>query len=662
MTNEARKLLVVPSDPLHALGAKGYDGAWLRRYYNPGGCFDEVRLLNVFAEDDTPLPMIDVAVGGDMDVWRETNANPWQHDEVAIETLRENFPGLPQEWITAAREFAPDCIRAYDPAWSGLLAVELAEALGVPSLVSVHNTRGLCGGVLRRADCVMAVSEGVAQRCIGLGAPDPKVVTVFNRVDREHFTPEGKSAGGPDGSPRLLSIARDAEQKNLDRLLDACERAQSACPDLKLVHIGQSSRDWSRWEFARHIDAVPHDEIPSWMRWADALLLPSLYEGFGVALAEAHACGLPCIASDREPMNEIVTHKWDGLLVDPENTPAIAGAIQSIADPGTRERLAAPARTSSERFDISEIEKRESGLYHWLLRDEWPKVSVVLPTYNRAKRARDAIRNVLEQGYPNFELIIVNDGSTDGTREMLDKLDDERVTVIQQENKGLPRALNAGFEKATGKYWTWTSDDNAYHEGAIAALARELELNPDAGLVYGNQWIVDEHGEGRLGKSAPAEMLDTGNRVGACFMYRASVAKVIGEYDPDYTLVEDWDYWLRIRRHAKLVYLNRVMYTKGESPDTLSRTQYPQVQEMHLKLLARENANRPDVEDQLYQHLVHYSATSKNYGLTRVAISAAWRAVKKRPLAGKSWRALFRVLTPLPVLRTMRKIRGLDAG
>ena len=100
-------------------------------------------------------------------------------------------------------------------------------------------------------------------------------------------------------------------------------------------------------------------------------------------------------------------------------------------------------------------------------------VSVVLPTFNRAHLIEAAVRNILAQDYPNLELVVVNDGSTDATAEVLGRLErelaDPRLRVLTKENGRVARALNSGFEQARGEYLTWTSDDNAYRPGAISA-------------------------------------------------------------------------------------------------------------------------------------------------------------------------------------------------
>jgi glycosyltransferase involved in cell wall biosynthesis len=655
-----RRLLVIAGEPIQGLLAKGHSAEYLARYYNPAGAFDEVRLLNLYGETAAGVQFLDVASNPAFQAWRDGMADPWRHEQISGEAMRQFFPGVPADWFAAIRDFAPGCIRAYDGAWPGFLGVQLATALNVPAVVSVHNSRGICGEVVAGAGTVIAVSEFVAARCIELGANPANVVTLNNRVDRDRFTPEGDPAAGPQGSPRLLCVAREHPQKNLDRMLEACTRAAKSHPDLRLVHIGRSSRTWPG--FVTHLDSAPNSELPGWYRWADALLLPSLWEGFGVVLAEALACGTPCITSKRPPMSEIVTHGWDGLLVDPESVDDIARAIAQIALPSTQARLAAPARTSSERYDIARIEQREAAIYRTITESAWPKVSVVLPTYKRAHLIEAAVRNVLSQDYPNLELVVVNDGSPDNTAEVLARISDPRLRVITRENGGLPRALNTGFEHATGEFWTWTSDDNAYRPGALRALARELVINRDVGLVYADMQVRDEKGREHRFVCGPPEGIEEKCCVGGCFMYRASIARLVGSYDAEYALAEDYDYWLRMRKHTAFAWLQRVLYDYADDPESLTRRRLSQVQAKRLQLLEREHGSRADWKERKFEHLVQYSVYSKKYGLSGAAIATAWRAAMLKPGSRGGWWALLRALTPRAILNLTRRLRGLDAS
>ena len=194
------------------------------------------------------------------------------------------------------------------------------------------------------------------------------------------------------------------------------------------------------------------------------------------------------------------------------------------------------------------------------------KVSIILPVYNGAKCVANSIDSVLSQTYENFELVVVNDCSTDNTLDILNEYakKDSRVKVFTNEvNKKLPRTLNAGFEKATGEYLTWTSDDNMYRPEAIAQMVQFLDENPEVGLVYCDMTVRNELGdeikeEERV--AAPVKDLRLRSICGACFMYRSEVAAKAGDYDPDLFLAEDYEYWIRISKNAKIAPLHKNLY------------------------------------------------------------------------------------------------------
>jgi len=191
-----------------------------------------------------------------------------------------------------------------------------------------------------------------------------------------------------------------------------------------------------------------------------------------------------------------------------------------------------------------------------------PKVSVVLPTYNGAKYIRQSIDSCLKQTYSNIELIIVDDGSTDETFEIIDSYEDKRIKFIEhKKNRGLPHALNTGFKNATGEYLTWTSDDNYYAREAIEVMVKTLDNNKKIDFIYSNYWYID--GEGNKVKAVnrnPAEVLKMGNYLGPCFLYRRKVYLEVGEFDSDYRFVEDYEYWLRVRQKFLMCKIDEYLY------------------------------------------------------------------------------------------------------
>lgn len=202
-------------------------------------------------------------------------------------------------------------------------------------------------------------------------------------------------------------------------------------------------------------------------------------------------------------------------------------------------------------------------------------ISVVLPVFNGEMYLKEAVDSVLAQTYPNLELIIVDDGSTDRSGEIADSYlnEDDRVKVIHQKNMKLPSALNNGFDIARGEYYTWTSADNRMFPDCLEVLATELERDRTCDMVFGNMRLIDENGDILRGKGwyelpplsgnvilpDSVESLNNvaNNTIGAAFLYRAGAAAVLQPYNR-FTL-EDYDYFMRMN---SLFSIKHILYKK----------------------------------------------------------------------------------------------------
>ena len=165
--------------------------------------------------------------------------------------------------------------------------------------------------------------------------------------------------------------------------------------------------------------------------------------------------------------------------------------------------------------------------------EQKPLVSIVLPTYNGSKYLAEAVESCRAQTWPNWELIIVDDCSTDGTPDLIRALaqKDPRIRSVRHErNRKLPAALNTGFAQARGEFLTWISDDNAYRPDALAEMAAYLLAHPDVGLVYTDSMVVDENGRPlRLRRVPEPETLLERDPVGWSFLYRQAVREAVGQ-------------------------------------------------------------------------------------------------------------------------------------
>ena len=178
-------------------------------------------------------------------------------------------------------------------------------------------------------------------------------------------------------------------------------------------------------------------------------------------------------------------------------------------------------------------------------------VSIVTPSYNQAAYLEDTIRSVLEQDYEPIEYVVVDDGSTDGSVEILRRYEDRLTAAIRQQNAGQVAALNRGFARTHGELMGYLNSDDTLLPGAVARLAAELERDPQLLLVYGDALYTDEHGR-RTGY-LPSREFDVAAMVRACdnhvvqpsTLWRREAWERFGPLNEDGWYFFDFEFFLR---------------------------------------------------------------------------------------------------------------------
>ena len=181
-------------------------------------------------------------------------------------------------------------------------------------------------------------------------------------------------------------------------------------------------------------------------------------------------------------------------------------------------------------------------------------VSVIIPAYNQGHYLGKAIKSVLEQTYTHFEIIVVDDGSTDNTAEVARSFDDARIQYIYQDNRGLSAARNTGLRLAQGEFLSFLDSDDLFLPDKLSLLVRALQADPGWGMAAGQAVLIDEN-DAPTGKiyttpiPEPVEQLLLGNplHVGSVLV-RSIWQDKAGEFDESLRSYEDWDMWLRLAR------------------------------------------------------------------------------------------------------------------
>lgn len=187
-----------------------------------------------------------------------------------------------------------------------------------------------------------------------------------------------------------------------------------------------------------------------------------------------------------------------------------------------------------------------------------PDISVVVPMYNAEKFIGQTLDCLVKQTYSNFEILLVDDGSTDNSKEMVDKFSfDRRLKYFFKENGGTGSALNYGHERASGRFITWCSADNIYFPPFLEVLRGALSQADEQGapveLVYSDFYFCDAQGrkldEVKHQKPQTGKDLIEGYDVGMSFMYTKSLWEKTGPYWNK--ICEDFNWCVRAAQYTE---------------------------------------------------------------------------------------------------------------
>jgi glycosyltransferase involved in cell wall biosynthesis len=213
-----------------------------------------------------------------------------------------------------------------------------------------------------------------------------------------------------------------------------------------------------------------------------------------------------------------------------------------------------------------------------------PKVAVIIPCYNRKKYIQETVNSVLSQTYSDIELICVDDGCTDGTREILNSYGD-RITVLEHQgrvNKGQSAAINLGIQSSESDYVSVLDSDDLFAPEKLEYQVKYLEEHPEIGYMYSNGYTIDGNGnklfkifpDGYIAPNDPETVLlecPLGTPSG--YLVRRMVFDQAGYFDESFRSSQDHDMAIRLAEVSQIGYLNDVHWYKREHSDSLSNLQ-----------------------------------------------------------------------------------------
>lgn len=186
-----------------------------------------------------------------------------------------------------------------------------------------------------------------------------------------------------------------------------------------------------------------------------------------------------------------------------------------------------------------------------------PLVTVYITNYNYGSYIKKAVDSVLNQTISDYEILIIDDGSTDNSKEIIEQYrDTPKVSVIYQQNKGLNVTNNVALNLANGKYFMRLDADDYLREDALEKLSQKLESDQNLGLVFPNYYLVNKENiviseEVRHDFDTDVQLYDQAAH-GACTMIRTDYLKSLGGYNESYTCQDGYELWVKFTRKYKV--------------------------------------------------------------------------------------------------------------
>ena len=257
-----------------------------------------------------------------------------------------------------------------------------------------------------------------------------------------------------------------------------------------------------------------------------------------------------------------------------------------------------------------------------------PKVSVIIPTHNRVSLLERAIQSILSQTFYDFELIIINDASTDSTQEMIKEIDHPRIHLINHsKNRGASAARNAGITASKGKYIAFLDDDDEWLPEKLAKQVQIFEnLSDKTGLIYSGFHFISQRTGAILKTVSPQQKGDLYKTLlrrnlisTVTSLIKKDCFRIAGTFDQSLPSCQDWDLWIRISKHFHLDFV----------PDPLAKV-YLHGEQISVNIQSRIQA-RDKLIQKYHSELIKYP-TIFSFLQKRIAILHCLNSNHKKAL------------------------------
>jgi len=307
------------------------------------------------------------------------------------------------------------------------------------------------------------------------------------------------------------------------------------------------------------------------------------------------------------------------------------------------------------------------------------KVSVVMSVYNAERYLEEAIESILNQTYQDFEFIIINDGSTDSSLDLINKYNDKRIRLIDQENKGLSKSLNTGISSAKGIYIARMDADDISFPQRIETQLEFLEKNADYVVIGSNAKIIDAEGNFLYSSNLPItwpsikNFLPESPLFHSSAMFRKSAwAKAGGYFEEVVHHFEDKILWNRMTAYGKIRNIEEPLIAYRLVPSSISNkpaTIIYQLREICNKIILTNSIGQDELQNLIQLSRVGKTEQITNYYLRLSSIylnknrnifkafANTFKALINSPLEKQAWLGILYCCIPYSLYKFLKKTR-----
>lgn len=268
-----------------------------------------------------------------------------------------------------------------------------------------------------------------------------------------------------------------------------------------------------------------------------------------------------------------------------------------------------------------------------------PKISVVIPSFNQVAFIRKTLLSILNENYPNLELIVIDGGSTDGTLGVLEEYKSEISYLYSGRDAGQSDALNHGFSKATGEIFSWMNSDDVYLAGTLDFVVEAFRETPEAMVIFGDWWSID--GADQVIDRHYAFDFNLGHFIYEGFhlnsqamFWRRDAHRRFGEFDVNLHRTMDYDLILRLALNegqGKFIRVQRALACFRRHPDQKTTGAGSDIVASEHRLIAEKNglAHKYTFVGRVLR--LAYRLRRAWWYLKRGGVDFTWKQIARKP-------------------------------